>query len=531
MHWTKDAKLPNTARLLGPDILRPNSNSGSNSSFVRKISPTSRQKRPSLQLWVDAPPHKRSRLVYRKLPTMVSSNQGPATSPRQEGRNAIANSNMDPLCGPRSQLRVTGHTPPNSPSPLSTTIRIQVDDDGSPPPAQFPSEYQSLACVQTTPLGFEQPEDIPRTPPYTPPRGCAGSPIPDAPGPELDPEPSLESILEQIPKPVTPEFLQSQCRPVSRSPRQDTLWAFRDSVFIKYGPQVHDSEAITMLMLAGSGVPVPALYDYYRHPETGYWCILMRFVRGCQTLEEAHVSGELLGLDGSSGRALLDQITIQLADIMSTLRGVKSARGIGSVAAIATESLMSGDTAHMDGESWDAGAMRNEIEQLGPVHDHFFSTSHLLHGPFSGPSAHRDFTSDIADAVQDRVLYEHQLDVLVDLMSVFPAVASEETHIPEGFVLTHGELVPKHILVDSTGVRCIVDWSNSGFFPEYWEYMKAQFGDGGCSCLLEKVLDGTAAISTPLPHSRMKRLDLILRPSVEVAAQASVLLGAKNIIF
>ena len=51
-------------------------------------------------------------------------------------------------------------------------------------------------------------------------------------------------------------------------------------------------------------------------------------------------------------------------------------------------------------------------------------------------------------------------------------------------LFTHADLNPRNILVDkvtradgSTGwaVTGIVDWENSGYYPEYWEYTKALF--------------------------------------------------------
>ncbi|CAG9995559.1 unnamed protein product [Clonostachys byssicola] len=38
------------------------------------------------------------------------------------------------------------------------------------------------------------------------------------------------------------------------------------------------------------------------------------------------------------------------------------------------------------------------------------------------------------------------------------------------FVLTHGDLTPRNIMVDGTTLTGIVDWERSGFYPEYAEY-------------------------------------------------------------
>ncbi|PPJ49693.1 hypothetical protein CBER1_02141 [Cercospora berteroae] len=45
------------------------------------------------------------------------------------------------------------------------------------------------------------------------------------------------------------------------------------------------------------------------------------------------------------------------------------------------------------------------------------------------------------------------------------------------FVLTHGDLTPRNIIVDNGKITGIIDWERSGFFPEYAEYAFAvQFG-------------------------------------------------------
>lgn len=41
------------------------------------------------------------------------------------------------------------------------------------------------------------------------------------------------------------------------------------------------------------------------------------------------------------------------------------------------------------------------------------------------------------------------------------------------FVLTHGDLFPRNIMVDDGKIAGILDWENSGFFPEYFEYARA----------------------------------------------------------
>ncbi|KAL7628852.1 hypothetical protein AAE478_000367 [Parahypoxylon ruwenzoriense] len=37
-------------------------------------------------------------------------------------------------------------------------------------------------------------------------------------------------------------------------------------------------------------------------------------------------------------------------------------------------------------------------------------------------------------------------------------------------VFTHGDLAPRNIMVQESRITGIIDWENSGWFPDYWEY-------------------------------------------------------------
>jgi hypothetical protein len=40
-------------------------------------------------------------------------------------------------------------------------------------------------------------------------------------------------------------------------------------------------------------------------------------------------------------------------------------------------------------------------------------------------------------------------------------------------VFTHGDFAPRNILVQGTKVVAVLDWELSGYYPEYWESVKA----------------------------------------------------------
>ena len=63
-------------------------------------------------------------------------------------------------------------------------------------------------------------------------------------------------------------------------------------------------------------------------------------------------------------------------------------------------------------------------------------------------------------------------------------------------VFTHGDLDPRNILVEEGHVTGIVDWEQSGWYPGYWEYVKAMWG---CVDTWETVMaSGSSKISTSL---------------------------------
>ncbi|KAG6012339.1 hypothetical protein E4U43_007837 [Claviceps pusilla] len=48
---------------------------------------------------------------------------------------------------------------------------------------------------------------------------------------------------------------------------------------------------------------------------------------------------------------------------------------------------------------------------------------------------------------------------------------------PYQICFTHADLAPRNIIVRNGHVAAIVDWDFSGWYPEYWEYIKAHWGD------------------------------------------------------
>ena len=56
------------------------------------------------------------------------------------------------------------------------------------------------------------------------------------------------------------------------------------------------------------------------------------------------------------------------------------------------------------------------------------------------------------------------------------------------FVLTHGDLSDRNIMVFNGKITGIIDWEYGGWYPEYWEYVMAKF-NGGHDDIWREVLD------------------------------------------
>ncbi|KAJ5212663.1 Aminoglycoside phosphotransferase [Penicillium cinerascens] len=53
-------------------------------------------------------------------------------------------------------------------------------------------------------------------------------------------------------------------------------------------------------------------------------------------------------------------------------------------------------------------------------------------------------------------------------------------------VLTHADLSPRNIIVKGDKITGIIDWEMAGFYPEYWEYIKAMYHPDWQSCWIKE---------------------------------------------
>jgi hypothetical protein len=57
-------------------------------------------------------------------------------------------------------------------------------------------------------------------------------------------------------------------------------------------------------------------------------------------------------------------------------------------------------------------------------------------------------------------------------------------------VLTHSDFTPRNVLVDQGKVVAILDWEMAGYYPGYWEYVKAYYRpDWNSSWFRDRVVD------------------------------------------
>ena len=168
-------------------------------------------------------------------------------------------------------------------------------------------------------------------------------------------------------------------------------------------------------------IPVPRVYA----SATGYGCnfMVMEFVDGVPL---QCVWGELNAQQRS-------HIVAQLRDYVVQLRTLKP-----------PPMVPSGTISSLYGQSY-----RDSRLSSGPV------------GPFPSEDVFDDFLIDVADRWIDKRL-------TVD--------TRRKMRNDNRIVFTHGDLAPRNILVK--GGKVLIDWEESGWMPEHWEFIKAMWCTG-----------------------------------------------------
>lgn len=190
---------------------------------------------------------------------------------------------------------------------------------------------------------------------------------------------------------------------------------------VKTGDCVRVAEAEALKLIhEKTTIPVPKVYSTYTDKATGHVCIVMKYIEGDCLADVWNT------LDSDQKQDIIKQ----LGSFVSQLRKMKGSF-IGSVDGTACE-------------------------------DQLFTVELGGYGPYKDEEA---LNGGIITALR-RTIDSGWANTVVDM------IASLKDH---EIVMTHGDLCPRNIIVQGSKVAAIVDWEMSGFYPEYWEYVKALY--------------------------------------------------------
>ncbi|KAI1781467.1 phosphotransferase enzyme family protein [Hypoxylon cercidicola] len=193
-----------------------------------------------------------------------------------------------------------------------------------------------------------------------------------------------------------------------------------NKTIVKTGTIRHLAEAEAMRFVRErTSIPVPEVYNAYRDEESGCVRIVMEYVEG-ERLD--HAWDKLTEEDKES-------VTSQLRRHFAELRKIGGSF-IGSV----------------DGSACEDPYFENEPGAYGPYSDEYAFNRGLIQAWTTG----RDdpWVLNLCEMLRT-TMKDHKV------------------------VMTHNDYDPRNILVRGSEVVAVLDWEQSGFYPEYWEYCRA----------------------------------------------------------
>lgn len=219
-------------------------------------------------------------------------------------------------------------------------------------------------------------------------------------------------------------FTHEMLEPYERlgpDPDFSQIYKIREDTVVKFGDVVRMAEAAAMRFVREkTSIPVPEDFDAYTQDGSKYGCVVVEYIEGRQ-LDQVWETYDETQKEG---------IVSQLRGHIHELRSI-SGTFVGSV----------------DGTY---------------CADQFFSDDPTSYGPFESEDA---FNDGFVRAVRAQGSHTWTKTVA----RFIKALPSHK------IVLTHNDLAPRNILVRDGKVVAIVDWELSGFYPEYWEYVKAYY--------------------------------------------------------
>jgi aminoglycoside phosphotransferase len=194
------------------------------------------------------------------------------------------------------------------------------------------------------------------------------------------------------------------------------------NTFVKAGTHVDLAEAYTLCYIAThTSIPVPNVQRAWSSDGITY--ILMDVVAGVELSSAWH------DMSQKTKRRVVDQ----LKDYLAQLRALHPPTD-GAVTSVTGGPLRDGS--------------RIGLKQFGPFQNH--------------------------DDFHHFLRADTPLDSFSTLEGGEEVVVAHRQRYTTKF--THGDFAPRNILVKKDGtVTAIIDWDSAGWFPEYWEYTKANF--------------------------------------------------------
>ena len=241
----------------------------------------------------------------------------------------------------------------------------------------------------------------------------------------------MSTPASPLPDIITRQMLQG-CERLG-DPVFGQIWRYdAHTVLKRSGPSPTAEAAAMRFVNENTSIPVPKVF---KSDTDGY--LFMEYIDG-QPLDQAW---------DACTKAQRDNIVRQLRGYMAELRRV-TGNFIGSV-------------------------------DRSICNDQIFANCRSEYGPYPDEDA---FRQGMAKSLRTCDGDSTWTEVVIGFVNAMPK--------GRGIVLTHGDLVPRNILVRDGNVVAIVDWEMAGFYPEYWEYAKAHlFADYEHAWMRERVLD------------------------------------------
>ena len=204
-------------------------------------------------------------------------------------------------------------------------------------------------------------------------------------------------------------------------------------LIVKTSPFVHLTEAATLQYIASStSLPVPRIFCAFVHRNRAY--LVMQRVQGVS----------LARAWPSLSAAQLSAIFKQLRAMLAELRALPAPPDAGVQSCIG-----------------------------GSLRDSRIPRSRPRFGPFKSTQA---FHLWLREGLRPEEHPERDDDQDQDWQDIKTMAAQQDGPWPP-LVFTHGDLNPFNVLVCGGNVVGIIDWEFAGWYPAYWEYTAAWYGN------------------------------------------------------